>query len=277
MAAAGYDQERSPLVKLPYSLYVDGDDYLRISVLGAFTPVAVTVSGRLMKPDGDHSTFSFAVSSPGSRVAPATSIVPIGCGWIENVTAIASGGSGLPGTYVTVDLVRGQAGAGGVVGTLLAGYVSSLVRLAFPGSIVRSPLEGPGVIRSITGTNPAAGAQISETVPTGARWRLLSLLATLVTDANAATREPALTFDDGTNVYARYPATQTQAASLTRRFQWGDATPLAALQQDATIIAEIPTLQLLGGHRIGTLITNSQAGDDWAAPQYLVEEWLEGA
>ena len=36
-------------------------------------------------------------------------------------------------------------------------------------------------------------------------------------------------------------------------------------------------LILLAGHRIRTSTSSLQAGDDWGAPQLLVEEWLEGA
>jgi hypothetical protein len=88
---------------------------------------------------------------------------------------------------------------------LLQGYVTDTSRLSFPGSPIRSSIEGPGVLRSITGTNPAANAEISETVPTNARWRVHAIRFTLVTDANVANREVALTLDDGAAVFARSP------------------------------------------------------------------------
>lgn len=260
-----------------HALYCDDDDYLRISVLGAGTQV-VDVSGRLLDCNGCIKPFDHQVAAPASRVAPATIIRKIGKGWLLNVTAIAStAGTGIAQTMVTVDLVRGPAAAGGVTGTLIQGPVSSLVRRAWPGSPIASTIDGPGVLRSITGTNPAAGAQISEAVPTGARWRFKSLLASLVTDANAATREVVLQFDDGTTVYAEFPATQTQITGLTRRYYFGDQRPFAALQQYATIPVDVPEIVLAAGHRMRTVIQNGQVGDDWAAPQYLVEELLEGA
>jgi hypothetical protein len=99
------------------------------------------------------------------------------------------------------------------------------VPLAFPGVPIASPLDGGGALRSIAGTTPGAGAEISETVPTGARWELLAFQATFVTSAAAANRVPQLTLDDGTTVYFRLGAALNQAASLTQRRSWFQGAP----------------------------------------------------
>jgi hypothetical protein len=52
-------------------------------------------------------------------------------------------------------------------------------------------------LRLITGTDPAANVEISETVPTGARWKLRSFRFAFVADANVANRTIVLTIDDG--------------------------------------------------------------------------------
>jgi hypothetical protein len=119
---------------------------------------------------------------------------------------------------VTVDLVRGPGAVGGVTATLLQGPVSSLQRIAWPGSLLLSSLDVAGILRSITGTDPAAGAEISETVPTGARWRLRALAATLVTSATVANRTVSLRVDDGTTGYFGTDAAGTQPASNTIRY-----------------------------------------------------------
>lgn len=61
----------------------------------------------------------------------------------------------------------------------------------------------------IVGANPAAGAEVSETVPAGETWCLLGVRVTLVTSATVATRQPILTLDDGTNIFFENPAAST--------------------------------------------------------------------
>jgi hypothetical protein len=264
-------------LQAPYAFEICGEDYLRISVLGAGTQV-VRVTGRVRDQSGEHKSFSFDLATPASRVAPATMIASIGCGWIENVTAIAlSAGTGLAQAYVTVDLVRGASAAGGVMATLVAGAVSSLVRLSWPGSPLLSPLVGPGVLRTIVGTDPAAGAEISETVPAGARWLFRALRASLVTDATVANRAPVLVFDDGTNIYMTAAVNTNHAASNTIAYAFGDVSLTASFTNAAAQVSAPSNILLAGGHRIRTVTGSIQAGDNWGAPVYSVEEWLEGA
>src|SRR5258708_7233469 len=105
--------ERVAWMRQSTSFRVAGEDFLRITVLGIGTQV-VRVTGRLPAEDGTYKPFAFDLAAPASRVTPATTIVSIGCGWLENVTAIAlTSGTGLAQTYVTVELVRGATAAGG--------------------------------------------------------------------------------------------------------------------------------------------------------------------
>lgn len=136
--------------------------------------------------------------------------------------------------------------------------------------------DGPGLIRSISGTQPSAGAEISETVPTGARWELLTFKTQLVTDANVANRVVLLSLDDGSNVYYRVSANVNHAASSTFQYQFlqGFATP--AISQIAAIQAPIPANnRMAGGHRIKTVTASIQVGDQYSALQYLVREWRD--
>ena len=136
-------------------------------------------------------------------------------------------------------------------------------------------IDGRGVIRSIIGTNPAAGAEVSETVPTNARWRLRSLAASFVTSATAASRYPSLIFDDGaTNFYVSDPP-ELQLASTTSTWQaFPGSARLVAVSGVRQWNAGVP-ICLQGGFRLRTATTNLQAGDNWGPPQLLVEEWIE--
>lgn len=269
--------EHAAWLRQPTSFRVAGEDFLRISVLGIGTQ-AVRVTGRVLDEDGVYKPFSYDLAAPASRVAAATMIASIGCGWLENVAAIAlTAGTGLAQTYVTVELVRGATAAGGVMATLVAGYVSSLVRLSWPGSSLQSSLLGPGVLRTIVGTDPAAGAEISETVPAGARWLFRALRAAFVADATVANRTPVLVFDDGTNIYASAGPNFNTPASSNFLFQYADVGQ-GFVQSSQDIMVPAPAnILLAGGHRIRTITGSIQAGDNWAAPVYSIEEWLEGA
>lgn len=128
-------------------------------------------------------------------------------------------------------------------------------------------------IRSITGSNPAAGAEVSETVPASARWNLLLFRDQLVTSAVVANRIPQLTIDDGTNTLLIIPpAAGTQAASTSFSYHWGNLGYGSNATNNGVQIG-IPSLVLGAGYRIRTLTSALDVGDDYAAPQYLIQEW----
>jgi hypothetical protein len=261
----------------PSGIYVAGDEYLLVTSYNTLANATITVSGRMLGTGGRLTPFEDRHVANSDRTA-ATSAIRLGEGWLQEITAIAGGGAPVIGqTFARVDLVRGEGAARSIHATLLQGMLTATQRLAWPGSPLGTTLGAPGALRSLTGTNPAANTEISETVPTGARWRLVSFRAALVTDANAANREVALTFDDGTNVYMEAHAGVNQAASLTRQYTASIGAVRGAAATGTGILIALPEVVLPAGHRIRTSTTNRQATDDWSAPQYLVEEWLEGA
>lgn len=260
----------------PHAYFCDDDTFLRISVLGSGTQTIV-VTGRFLTDGGEIKDFDHRVVSTGSRTVPDTLIRSLGCGWLLNLTAISGAAvTGLGQKVVTVDLVRGPNAAGGVLATLLQGPVSSLQRLGWPGSPLVTSLDVPGVLRSITGTDPAANTEISETVPTGARWKLRAMSFTLVTDATGANREVNLVLDDGANILHVTSSGFTHIASLTKRYSAALIGTSVAPTQATDRQIVLPDLILPGGARIRTVTTNLQATDNYGAPQLLVEESLEG-
>lgn len=134
---------------------------------------------------------------------------------------------------------------------------------------------GTGRIRSITGTDPAAGVQISESVPAGVVWHLWSMRFTFTTDVTVANRYVRILVDDGANIFAYITAQQFQTASLAWNYT------LAHFGNDQNVYSGVQNLNLpqlpvlLPGWRLRTNVVNFQAGDDFGAPQLLVEEWYE--
>jgi len=173
--------------------------------------------------------------------------------------------------YVTVALRFG----GTCLWPLLAGYIYDGHRLTWPPGFFEGMTEGPGLLRSITGTNPAAGAEISEAVPTNARWRIKSLIFTLVTDGTVANRLVKIVIDDGANALSKGSCGNYQTASQTYVYTGG-----AGLYPSSLLIGYwnivLPEMPILfQGWRIRTETDTIQAGDNYGAPQLLVEEWIQ--
>jgi hypothetical protein len=143
--------------------------------------------------------------------------------------------------------------------------------------IIDEALDGPGSIKSITGTDPAAGVEISETVPANAIWSVESISASLVTDAAAADRLSRVTIDDGTTIFYQVSSRVNHTASLTVRYAWapfGAAAVGVVAATDATMNIPLPKHTILAaGYRFITVTGALEAGDNWGAPQLTVEEW----
>lgn len=252
-------------------------DALQISSWNALASVTLVIRGYARTEDGRWVPFDGAHVANTNRTIAST-VIGLPEGELRNVTVFVSGAAPIVGqTFVRLQLVRGSGTAAIVLVTLAADYVTAVQPLAWPGSPVRRSVEGRGALRSVTGTDPAANTEISETVPTGARWRPRSIRFVLVTDANAANREVALVLDDGTNAYARIASGATQVASLTHGYTFARGAQKIAPGVALAHALPMPDVIMLAGHRIATATTAIQATDNYGAPQLLVEEHLEGA
>ena len=163
---------------------------------------------------------------------------------------------------------------GVVVALLFAGYVDDTAATAFPNGRIEDSKSGEGHIRSITGTDPAAGAEILETVPTGALWQVHSVSVNFICDATVANRQPKIRFDDGSNFvfYGGFGA--NSVASENAQLCWAAVGAVSA-SSNAGRLNQLPIdVRLPAGYRIRTATAAIQAGDDYGAPQLLVEEWM---
>lgn len=187
---------------------------------------------------------------------------------VENDIAAAQRGD----VYVKIRIFLG----GVAVYTLLEGYVSEGVDLTWPPGIHQDMFSGRGSIRGITGTNPGAGSEISEVVPTNALWRLIGFHFQLVNDANVATRRVVLIIDDGSDTLMRLESAGVQLASVTNNYSWlsghGFSSSASIIDQEMPLPTD---LYLPQGFRIRTETTNIQAGDNFAAPELFIEEWKQ--
>ncbi len=131
-----------------------------------------------------------------------------------------------------------------------------------------------GRIRSITGTDPAAQAEISETVPARRRWAIKSIFFHLVTDGTVANRHVSLIIDDGANVLWQITCASAHPASCDTTYSFAQIAAAEALV-DCACFHPLPSLALPAGARIRTSTSLLKAGDNFSAPQLLVEEWID--
>lgn len=173
--------------------------------------------------------------------------------------------------YVTLNLrINGDLMFG-----LCAGLVSSTRAISWPTPTIENPIPNRGGMRQITGTNPAAGSEISETVPTGRQWLVHGVKFALVTAATAGSRRPHLVFNLTSTFEFNCFASIDQIISENKQYSCGEYGVVPDETDDNDIIIPIPTnIWLPAGGTIKTQTTNLAAGDDYSAPTLFVEEFF---
>jgi hypothetical protein len=163
------------------------------------------------------------------------------------------------------------------VGQLIGDYVTSAFEPTWPTDTIKESTEGPGLIRSVLGTDPAVNTEAIETVPTNALWRLISKRVTLVTSTQVGNRVVDHVIDDGATTLYRNTANTSQVASTTRDYIFSTQQVLRG--SDVGGIPDFHTPaplegKLLEGFRIRTVTAVRQNLDNFGAPQLWVEEWI---
>lgn len=264
------------IITSPFQFVLSGEDNLRIVAVNALPGVRLTMQGRRLDEKNKVNVYSYDHVPASSRTVTSQDY-SLGVGAILNLTVFASAGAPTIGqTYVMVQLIRGLGGATIVLGTLLAGYVTSVANLGWPGSPVQSSIEGPGTVRLIAGTTPGAGAEISETVPTGARWELLTFCTTFTPGGGPIVRTPILVASRGGSTMFEIAAQAGVDVPNVLRVSWqnglGVSTPQVGTRTSQSLPVRVP---LLAGAILSTFTNAIQAGDQYSAVSYGVREWLE--
>jgi len=161
--------------------------------------------------------------------------------------------------------------------SFISGYVTSTVGLTWPYGRGEDPKSGMGVFESVTGTNPAAGAEVEEYVPSGKLWRIHAFRINFTTDATVADRAVSLAIAGINGNIIRIPSSVVQTASTTRIYQFG--VGLLNLENATSGIITVPLfpdLFLNPADIISTITTNRQATDNFGAPEMYVERLLRG-
>lgn len=266
----------APQLFAPGAVYLTGEESLRLSTWNIRAALTVTVRGRIFTPEGRIVPFEFK-QVPNTDRTVKTTDAPLGRGWLMHAIAFATSAVPFIGeTWAQLSIVRGDTGATHELEILSGGYLTQVQPVSYPGGRYGSSIDGAGVIRTISGTDPAAGAEISETVPTGARWRLMSLQSVLTTSVAVANRNVQIVIDDGTNETYRAACASNQAASNAFRYSFSASGVTNVPASANTHMVPTPAPAILGpGYRIRTITNLLDAGDNWSQAFILVEEWQE--
>ncbi len=162
---------------------------------------------------------------------------------------------------------------------LCSGYVTPHTAVTFPQTHSAPETSERGRIKSVIVTNPSAGADWKGDITSDKIWRLVAIVAKLVTDANAADRRVHLQLGLGTSTEASMIdlfGSIEHPASTTRKYTFAPLGAIADGEDDDDILINIPKdLIFDGASDIQTETTNIQVGDQWSAIILHVEEWIQ--
>jgi len=135
--------------------------------------------------------------------------------------------------------------------------------------VVSAPTPGAEFSIAIGGSNLS--------VPGLGAYRILSLTFQFVSSATVATRSFALVMDDQTTTYLQVGAPGSQAASLTEQYAAFEGSTGGGANGPVNHFAwPTPAAVLYPGHRLRSVTTNIQIGDQYSNIAMLVEELPSG-
>lgn len=255
------------------SNYIEGDSQMLTYVWNMDSVETVIVDVRILLPNGIvvASQYAYLPTTDRSLNLFTQQMTE---GFILSIGVRGRTNGRVGSTFVRIVLCRGNPVSLVTAQVWVQGYVNGLTRLSWPNGSLRQSNDGDGNIRSIVGSIPAAGAEVSETVPTGAIWQPISFLVSLNSSVAVANRVVALQIDDGAGIYSMTNTGNNQAASLIWNYTFASGLQ-PAVQFNAQLTAGFPAnLFMTAGHRLRTKTTNIQAADQYMVVQYLVMEWL---
>lgn len=156
-----------------------------------------------------------------------------------------------------------------------AGYVSGKRGISWPKSENTIPELTKGNIEMVYSADPAAGVELSLTVPAYENWKVRAISFNLVAAAVAASRIVHLVFETASYPMYNVIAGTAVTSGQTKRFSGIPHFNSLALADDNDIIIPLPgDLVLPGNAVIKTETTALNAGDNFDSMLVLVEKYI---
>jgi hypothetical protein len=263
----------------PFQFLVTGIDHLRVRAWCSTAGVVLAIDQRFGLLEGPVQASGDTLICGSDRNA-RTKDITLAAGYVLNLVVRAESGSPRVGQcYVTIDVIRGTGPAAIVLGQMVGGYVTASQGLAWPGTPIRTSLEGPGYETTIA-TYSAMGVGFIETaVPTNARWRPSSVYAQYNAFLGGPNRRfQVYLFDPSHNVLSLVEQPGSLAGGSNGVMTWARGYPVAGDLAAGYGIAPLPVdLLMVGGETIFYLCPTWIAGDVIQALLITATEWLEAA
>lgn len=254
-------------------LYVQRNDHILLVVQTNTNPITLVVTYRYLVPEGEIKEGQSITVLTTPQTLVEFSIFE---GWLLSFTArIVPPAAAGQWCFLQAIIVRGFIGAAGLSqnGLFWQGYIPGSTVNGWPGTPAKEISDGAGFLRTIVGTVPAAGAEISELVPATRRWQLLSLRATLTASATVANRFVGFQTDDGANIPFSSRSSVAQVAGAAIAYSLIPGQPFYNDTTGNMIIPAPVLTQIKSAYHLRSSTINIQVGDQWSAPIYEIIEW----
>lgn len=262
----------------PSAVYVQVDDVLRVAAASSQANEVVTVNYRWLRASDATVQYGQFTVAPGANRTISVTDQPMAEGFLLSVSCKAAIATTRGQTFVRLFLNPKALGAGQPGYMLMADYVTTAMAPGHPNGRVVAPSEGPGNVVGVQLGIQPNGADWTLSVPTNARWRVMSILAALQTTAGGVARQlnPAITSTGG-GIFTRFIAgTQAGGTQYFYNFSALSLEAFTTVGTTTTVITPIPAeLILPGGSFIKPQTANLLANDQWFLVNAQVEEWLD--
>lgn len=259
----------------PTSLYTYPEATLRVRILNARTGAQVSVRGLFLPVEGRFVEITETYNPDATRT-PNDFFVRVGEGFLIGISASITPTTTQPGEcFMLVELGKSTQATYFPLYPLIGGYVVGNSALTWPGSPPANPGVGRGNIRTIVGTDPAAGNEILETVPTNTIWRLMGFRAGFTAANVGVARQIRMGISDplASSMYVVSNEVDQPINSTTRY----NAGPSLASQSVNRLEFRMPfpaDIIMLAGYNFFTIVNTLNAADNWSVPVLFVEEWV---
>jgi hypothetical protein len=262
----------------PSSLYVQVDDVLRVAAASSQTNEVVTVNYRWLRASDATVQYGQFTVAPGANRTISVTDQPMAEGFLLSVSCNAAVATTRGQTFVRLFLNPKALGAGQPGYMLMADYVTTAMAPGHPNGRVVAPSEGPGNVVGVQLGIQPNGVDWTLTVPTNARWRIMSLLVALQTTPGGVNRQltPTITTNAGTMFDRFISGSQAGGTQFFYNFSELPMEINTASGGQTTVITPIPPgLILPSGSFMKPGTQNLLANDQWFLFNVQVEEWLD--
>ena len=265
-------------VQPPAPLLLQLEDQLLIKVTAPTIPLPIllNIEMRILRPDSTIVPMRIPVKVAATTFLFDTLLTE---GFLLSITAsMAAGQAAARGqVFVQAFIARNIATDIEIGWCLFSDYVSTNYHPSWPGTILKSPLEGPGNIYAFPVIAPGAGNDFNQAVPALTRWRIISIFATFTAAVAVANRFPNFSLALLAGVLYRGQAIAAITASTNAIIQGvpGFTYLPAAEAQLVQYIPIPPNTILTAGSFVSSFTPNMQGADTWTQITLNVEEWVD--